>query len=74
VLEHLVHYPKVKGSSPAAIPDTGIEKIAKSLPTLVFKKTVLKMQLQEVLAIHWGARKLTGENLKVVWAEFSTLS
>ncbi len=22
----------------------------------------------------WGARKLTGENLKVVWAEFSTLS
>jgi hypothetical protein len=22
----------------------------------------------------WGARKLTGENLKVVWAELSTLS
>ncbi len=22
----------------------------------------------------WGAEKLTGENLKVVWAEFSTLS
>jgi hypothetical protein len=22
----------------------------------------------------WGARKLTGENLRVVWAQFSTLS
>jgi hypothetical protein len=22
----------------------------------------------------WGARKLTGENLKVFWAKFSTLS
>jgi hypothetical protein len=26
------------------------------------------------LGLHRGARYLTGENLKVVWAEFSTLS
>jgi hypothetical protein len=26
------------------------------------------------IATGWGARKLTGENLKLVWAEFSTLS
>ncbi len=27
-----------------------------------------------LLALSWGARYLTGENLKVVWAEFPTLS
>jgi hypothetical protein len=25
-----------------------------------------------LLSLSWGAQKLTGENLKVVWAEFST--
>jgi hypothetical protein len=24
--------------------------------------------------LYWGARKLTGENLKLVWAEFLTIS
>ncbi len=26
------------------------------------------------IASSWGARYLTGENLKIVWAEFSTLT
>jgi hypothetical protein len=32
------------------------------------------MQPTDVYALERGAQKLTGENLKVVWAEFSTLS
>ncbi len=32
------------------------------------------MRLTKLLVSIWGAQKLTGENLKVVWAEFSTLS
>jgi hypothetical protein len=30
--------------------------------------------LAEFVSTKWGARKLTGENLKLVWAEFSTIS
>jgi hypothetical protein len=30
--------------------------------------------LKQILMTDWGARKLTGENLRLVWAEFSTIS
>ncbi len=35
---------------------------------------MLKAVMLRVIMWNRGARKLTGENLKVVWAEFSTLS
>jgi hypothetical protein len=39
------------------------------------KNTEIKKSLvATLLQINRGARKLTGENLKLVWAEFSTLS
>jgi hypothetical protein len=31
------------------------------------------MALFKVVLLIWGAQKLTGDNLKFVWAEFSTL-
>ncbi len=30
--------------------------------------------LRYTFAQDWGVRRLTGENLKLVWAEFSTIS
>ncbi len=30
--------------------------------------------IKKICKFDWGARKLSGENLKVVWAKFSTLS
>jgi hypothetical protein len=45
-----------------------------------FTKNTNKMKSQKLLicqaswvGLSWGARYLTGDNLKVVWAEFSTL-
>jgi hypothetical protein len=35
---------------------------------------LMSNELMHENALDWGARKLTGENLKLVWAEFSTLS
>jgi len=37
------------------------------------KENVLQFSQNEI-TLHRGAQKLTGENLKVVWAEFSTLN
>jgi hypothetical protein len=42
-------------------------------PTPTFNPKMLILKLT-VLSYNQGARKLMGENLKVVWAEFSTLS
>jgi hypothetical protein len=30
--------------------------------------------LSEVMKFNWGTRKIMGDNLKPVWAEFSTIS
>ncbi len=35
---------------------------------------MLKVIAPSVLMLNRGARKLTGENLKLVWAEFSAIS
>jgi hypothetical protein len=35
---------------------------------------MLKVVVPSVLMLNRGAQKLTGDNLKVVWAEFSTIN
>ncbi len=37
-------------------------------------KNALNFAVHTAITLHWGARKLMGENLKLVWAEFSTIS
>ncbi len=49
-------------------PDQNISKILR-IPNLCFFSRALV-----VVELFRGAQKLTGENLKLVWAEFSTIS
>ncbi len=44
------------------------------MPSVVAPFSDGKSDLRLQKEIMWGAQKLTGDNLKVVWAEFSTLS
>ncbi len=45
-------------------------------PKCGFPVTSLSCSTEHIVhcTAHWGAQKLTGENLKPVWAEFSTIS
>ena len=38
------------------------------------KKTALVVVSSKTILCYWVAQKLTGDNLKLVWAKFSTLS